>query len=257
MMSIKERTANETKDTLITFLKNLPLFADLSNEVVARFSDVAQIKSYKKGHLLYLRGEQANFFYIICSGWLKLFHTTEEGEEVSLVMLTKNKVAGESAIFEHGRYTSSAQVVEDAEIISIPLALLKEQLKINHQLAYNMLTAMAEYRIHHEVQIEQHFLYSAPQRIGCFLLGLCPTLEQKDGVVLNLPYDKTIIASTLGMKGATFSRALNILRDETGISVSGTRVTIDSMERLLNFVNGCYAYYQPTTPPQKNHPSDL
>jgi CRP-like cAMP-binding protein len=67
-------------------------------------------------------------------------------------------------------------------------------------------------------------------------------LEQKDGVVLNLPYDKTLIASVLGMKGATFSRALNILRDETGLHITGTRVTIDSIDRLLKFVNGCYSH---------------
>ena len=105
-----------------------------------------------------------------------------------------------------------------------------------------MLTAMVEYQRRHELQLEQYLLYSAPQRIGCFLLGLCPTLEQIDGVVLTLPYDKNLIASTLGMKGATFSRALNILREETGIHIAGTRVTIDSMERLLTFVNGCYSH---------------
>jgi hypothetical protein len=66
--------------------------------------------------------------------------------------------------------------------------------------------------------------------------------EQKDGVVINLPYDKTLIASTLGMKGPTFSRALNILRDETGTRISGTQVTIESVARLIEFLNGCYLH---------------
>jgi len=104
-----------------------------------------------------------------------------------------------------------------------------------------MLTSMTQYQRRHELQLEQYLLYSAPQRIGCFLLGLCPLQEQKDGVILDLPYDKTLIASTLGMKGPTFSRALNILRDETETRISGTRVTINSIKRLLDFVNGCYS----------------
>ena len=155
-------------------------------------------------------------------------------------MITHDSITGENAIFENGRFTSSAQVVEDAQIMSIPHTLLKEQLRVNPQLAFNMLTSMVLYQRRHEMQLEQYLLYSAPQRIGCFLLGLCPTLEQIDGVVLSLPYDKTLIASTLGMKGATFSRALNILREETGIHITGTKVTIDSMKSLLDFVNGCY-----------------
>jgi CRP-like cAMP-binding protein len=242
MMVIKKPEANSMPNKSLAFFKNLTLFTDMPDAEVARFADTAQIKNYKKGKLLCLEGEQAEFFYIICNGWLKLFHTTEEGEEVILAMLTRDSVIGDNAIFEDGRFTSSAQVAEDAQIISVPLALLKEQLHVNNQLALNMLTSMVQYQRQHELQLKQYLLYSAPQRIGCFLLGLCPVLEQKDGVVLNLPYDKTLIASTLGMKGATFSRALNILREETGIQIVGALVTIDSMERLLKFVNGCYSH---------------
>ncbi len=226
----------------LTFFKGLTLFANMLDKDVAPFADAAQVKTYKKGQHLYLEGEQADSFYVIRSGWLKLFHITEEGEEVNLAMITRDSITGENAIFENGRFASSAQVVEDAQILSIPHSLLKEQIRINNQLAYNMLISLVQYQRRHELQLEQYLLYSAPQRIGCFLLGLCPTLEQKDGVILNLPYDKALIASTLGMKGATFSRALNILREETGIHITGPKVVIDKMERLLNFVNGCYAH---------------
>jgi len=56
-----------------------------------------------------------------------------------------------------------------------------------------------------------------------------------------LPYDKTLIAYTLGMKGATFSRALNTLREKTGVRISGTRIEIDSAEQLAKFVYGSLA----------------
>lgn len=241
MMAVKEQDGVAKRSKSLTFFEGLTLFADLTSKEVTLFVDAAQLKSYKKGHRLYLEGEQADRFYIICSGWIKLFRITEEGEEVILAMLTKNSITGESALFEQGRFTSTAQVAEDAQILGIPLLLLKEQLAANNKLALNMLTSMVQYQRRHELQLEQYFLYSAPQRIGCFFLGLCPVLEQKDGVVLDLPYDKTLIASTLGMKGATFSRALNILREETGIHIKGTRVTISSIERLLKFVDGCYS----------------
>jgi CRP-like cAMP-binding protein len=80
-------------------------------------------------------------------------------------------------------------------------------------------------------------MQNAPQRIGCFLLRLCPPDKIND-IVFHLPYDKTLIAQTLGMKGATFSRALNILRLKTDIRIRGTKVEIDSVERLVKFVYG-------------------
>lgn len=242
MMAIKQRKLDPKHYTSPVFLNKIPLFDNLPAADVARFADTAHVKSYKKGQLVYIESEQADFFYVICSGWVKLFHTTEEGEEVILAMLTKNSIIGENSIFNQQCYTSSAQVVEDAHILNMPISLLQEQVRANNLLLFNMVGYMAQDQRRHEQQLEQFLLYSAPQRIGCFLLGLCPVLDQKDGVVLNLPYDKTLIASTLGMKGATFSRALNILREETGLHITGTRVTIDSMERLLTFVNGCYSH---------------
>jgi CRP-like cAMP-binding protein len=222
--------------------KNLALFANLTVKEKSRFADAAQIKRYKKGQFLYMERDEAKSFYIICSGWLKLLHITEEGEEIIIGMLTKDSITGESSLFEQGNFASSAQVVEDAQILSLPIALLKEQIRANSQMAINMLTAMTQYQRQHESQLEEYLLYTAPQRVGCFILALCPLKEQVDGVVIDLPYDKTLIATTLGMKGPTFSRALNILRDETGTRVRGTQVTIDSVKRLIKFLDGCYLH---------------
>ena len=240
-MAINEKHICVSKKcTSCDLLKELALFTKLSDKEVARFAEAAQLMSYKKGQYLYMEGEQANYFYVMCSGWIKLLHVTEDGEETVIAMLTKNDITGESAFFEQGNFASTAQIVEDAQILSIPIALLKEQMGVNTQLAMNMLTSMIQYQRRHEMQLEQFLLYSAPQRVGCFILGLCPVQEQKDGVVLDLPYDKSLIANTLGITGPTFSRALNMLRDETGTRISGTRVTIESMKKLLKFVDGCY-----------------
>ena len=241
MLALEERQRLSKQVKMNDLLKNIGLFANLPDADIALFAKVAQIMPYIKGAYLYLEGDQANSFYIICSGWIKLFNTTDDGEELILAMLTKDSITGETAIFEQGHFTSGAQVVEDAQILNIPLSLLTEQLRLNNLLAMNMLNSMVQYQRRHEMQLEQYLLYSAPQRIGCFLLGLLPVSEHKNGATLELPYDKTLIASTLGMKGATFSRALNILREETNIQISGTCVKIVSMERLLEFVNGCYS----------------
>jgi CRP-like cAMP-binding protein len=228
------------KSTSLSFLKELPIFANLSDQQVQQFAATAQLKKYKKGQYLYMEGEEARYFYVVVSGWLKLLHVTEDGEEIILAMLGKNDITGESALFEQGNFASAAQIVEDAQIVSFPIALLKEQMSVSTQLARNMLTSMIQYQRRHEMQVEQFLLYSAPQRVGCFILGLCPVQDQKDGVIIELPYDKSLIANTLGMTGPTFSRALNMLRERTGTRISGAEVTVDSIKQLLEFVNGCY-----------------
>jgi CRP-like cAMP-binding protein len=218
-------------------LRGAALFSNLSNEEIACFEDAAQGRMFAKEKLLYIQEEPAEFFYVVCSGWVKLFHTLPEGDEIVVDMLTSGHMVGESAIFEQGCHTSSAQVIEDAYLLSIPTKILKEQIRRSPTLALSMIASMFRHHRRHYDAIALNATQSAPQRIGCFLLKLCP--EQKTtGIVFELPYDKTLIATTLGMKGATFSRALNILRQKTAIRVKNTRIEIDSTEKLMKFVYG-------------------
>jgi CRP-like cAMP-binding protein len=213
------------------------LFTHLTDQEIACFHDASQIRSYKKGKILYLQDNPADYFYVICSGWIKLFHTMPEGDEVIIDMLTTGDMVGESAIFENGSHTSSSEVVEDVQLLCIPSSVLKTQIQNNPTIALGMIASLSIHHRRHYGEIALNIMQNAPQRIGCFLLRLCPT-DQMKNVALQLPYDKTLIAYTLGMKGATFSRALNILRVKTNIRVSSNRVEIDSVPLLAKFVYG-------------------
>lgn len=218
-------------------LRGASLFSNLSDAEIACFQDAARARSYKKGKMLYLEGENAESFYIICGGWIKLFHTLPEGEQVIVDMLTAGHMVGESTIFEHGCHTSNAEVIEDVQLLIIPARVLKEQIHLSPALAFSMLSSMFRHHRRHYGELALNAMQSAPQRIGNFLLRLCPH-DKKEDIVIYLPYDKTLIAYTLGMKGSTFSRALNILRQKAAIQIEGSRVEIDSVERLIKFVYG-------------------
>src|SRR5580698_8832230 len=123
-------------------LRGASLFSNLSDEEIAHFQDAAQSRAYKKGKILYVEDEPAEFFYVICGGWIKLFHTMPEGDEVIVDMLTTGHMVGESAIFEQGLHTSNAEIIEDVQLLCIPSRVLKEQINISPALAYNMLSSM-------------------------------------------------------------------------------------------------------------------
>lgn len=230
----------ELPDELSDDIRNALLFSNLSNEEIACFRLASNNRLYKKDKIIYLQADTADYFYIICSGWVKLFHTMPEGEEVIVDMLTAGHMFGESAIFVQDHHMCSAQIIEDAQILSIPSKLLRDQIRENPTLAVNMLHSLSEHHRRHYGELAFNAMLSAPQRIGCFLLRLCPKHKKKD-VTFDLPYDKSLIADTLGMKGATFSRALNALRKQTNIRIKDQRIEIDSVEVLANFVYGPHA----------------
>jgi len=225
------------QSSYLRVLKSALFFSDLSDTEISHFHMAAHGRAFRKGKVLYVEEEEAEFFYVIGSGWVKLFHTMPEGDEVIIDMLTKGHLVGESALFEKGRHTSSAEVVEDVQLISIPLFVLKDRIANSQAVALSMLSAMSYHHRRQQGERALNATQKAPQRVGSFLLRLCPR-NKKESVVFHLPYDKTLIADTLGMKGETFSRALNILRHKTGLRIKGTSVEVDSVDNLIKFVYG-------------------
>lgn len=213
------------------------LFHALGEPRLIEFAQAAHAATHDKGHILFLSGDSATQFFLITSGWIKLYRETQDGTQAVIDILTSGHIFGDTSLFEDDLYPYSAEVVEKSEILSFPLGLLKQEIETNHRFAKAMLTSMARYRRQQDLEIEHRAIQNAPQRIGCFLLRLTPQREG-DLVTVRLPYDKTLIATRLGMQPETFSRALARLRDETGIRIKGTIVEMESLARLTEYSCG-------------------
>lgn len=215
-------------------LQALPLFEAVAAETAERFSAAAQVRKHPKGSVLFLQDDPADYFYVILSGWVKLFRHTSEGDEAVIDMLTENSVFGETSIIEDGHHSFGAVVTDAAELISLPTSLLKTSIEDDNKLALAMLSSLSRHRVRQTKELEGMTLKNASQRIGCFMLRLCNSSDEHD-ITIKLPYDKSLIAARLGMKSETFSRALNKLRKETNINISGSVVTIPEIDDLSHY----------------------
>ncbi len=219
------------------------LFRDLDTELLDIFARATVVKRHAKGSLLFLHQDEATQFYVVGSGWVKLFRETLDGKEAIVDVVNAGHLLGETAIFEQNHYTSSAEIVEDAVLASLPLSLLQEKIEADPKLAMKLFTAMSRFRRQQEDELEHRDLQTAPQRIGCFLLRLCDP-NHNGPVRLNLPYDKMLIASRLGMKPETFSRALNRLKEETQIHIDGATIEMSSIQQLSHYsCSACSSSY--------------
>jgi len=173
---------------------------------------------------------------------VKLFRETPDGMEVVIDVLSANHFLDEKAVFSRGRYSWGAQVAEDTRLLAWPTRVMQEYLVKHPKLALNMLRVMSFYREQRDREIECLKTKTAPQRIGCFLLWLASShlhdYLHKKAISIHLPYDKTLLARRLGMKSETLSRALNLLRQETGTQITGSAASIDNMSLLAAYCYG-------------------
>ncbi len=221
-------------DKEIEIIERTALFEKCDATFLQNLAAQSQIQSVDKGHMLFIAQEDADRFYIVVSGWVKLFRETIDGAQAVVDILPAGHVFGETSIFQEDTYPYSAEAAEPSVLLSLPLSMLKAEIEDNPKLARDMLSAMAHYRKQQDQELEHRTLQNASQRIGCFLLRLAN--QNADGAVtIHLPYDKTLVASRLGMQPETFSRALAKLRDATGISVKGATIEMDNLTQLSTY----------------------
>ncbi|MFW0777768.1 MAG: Crp/Fnr family transcriptional regulator [Rickettsiales bacterium] len=227
------------KETPFALLEQVPFFSGLSHNILAYFIEHAREEKVPKGKLLALQGDPAKYFYLVQEGWVKLFRETLDGQEAVIDVLTTNNIFGETAVFDGGHYSWSAQAVDDVRLMVWPTSILQQQAQQHNQVAMNILRSTALYREQRDQEIEHLKTQNAPQRIGCLLLRLCLAEQYKNNhAVVHLPYDKSLIALRLGMKSETFSRALNTLKKETGITIKGAAIHVPDVSKLSVFCCG-------------------
>lgn len=223
-----------TQEKLSRIIENRKLFESVSDGFKNKLAQAGQIKTLQKGQMLFVHQDEADKFYIVSQGWMKLFRETLDGDQVVIDILPQGHVFGETSIFEDDIYPYSAEAAETGEVIALPLELLKAEIQDNPKLALSMLSAMARYRKQQDQELEHRTIQNAPQRIGCFLLKIADQ-RQSGPVKIQLPYDKTLVASRLGMQPETFSRALSKLKGATGIEIKGATIEMKSLDQLAQF----------------------
>lgn len=239
MMSVQKSTQQPAhlniQEKATQLLKSLRFFTKCSEDFINNLAQRAHLISGSKGKVFFLHEDEATRFYIVAKGWVKLYREALDGSQAVVDILPEGHIFGDSAIFQDDLYPYTAEASENVEVFSFPLNDFKAEIEKNPQLALEMLSTMARYRRQQDQELEHQILQNAPQRIGCFLLRLV-NQHQEDGTInIHLPYDKTLVASRLGMQPETFSRALGKLKNATGIKVKGATITLDSISQLSTY----------------------
>ena len=215
------------------FINILPLFKGLNEKIKADIFRNASLGIYKKGKLLFLEGDVSDKLYIILEGWVKLYKGNSSGEETIVQMLTSGDMVAESAVFLNAPYPVNAQVAKEARILTMPSVNIRDIINTNNDFAVNVLTAMSVHSQMLMQGLESIRLKSATERVGWFLLKLL--LEQgRVPDMVELPYDKSLIASYLDMKPETFSRTLKKFKQK-GFEIRKDAVILPQVKALCGF----------------------
>ena len=220
-------------------LRRTPLFMTLTEDDQRHVAAVAVPRKYGRKETVFREGDPADGFFVVQTGKVKVFKLSEEGKEQVLHVLEQGQSFAEAAIFEGGAYPAHAETLADSELLLLPKVAFIHLLERNPRLAVRMLASLSRWLRRMTDLVENLSLRDVESRLVFYLSEELKSrgIPARDGVVLDLPVSKNVLASRLGTVPETFSRTLKKLQGEGLIAVRGKQIRILSAGPLFSLLS--------------------
>ncbi|TYO99653.1 Crp/Fnr family transcriptional regulator [Geothermobacter ehrlichii] len=215
-------------------LRQSYLFAGVSDGDLDRLAEISRLRTARRGEVLFADGDEAEGFFIVASGKVKIYKLSPEGKERILHIIHPGWSFAEAAIFGDGRYPAYAEPLATSELLFLPRTAFLDLLARHNQLALNMIGGLSRFLRQFVTQIEELTFKDVPARLARYLLDLACSADH-----VELPISKTQLASNLGTVSETLSRTFRRLSDEGLIRVAGKRIDILDREGLIMLSRTC------------------
>lgn len=221
-------------------LKKIYLFSGLKDNDLQTLAQVAIKRDFPRETIIFWEGKEAQGFYILLSGLVKLVKSSFDGKEYILRLVAPGETMGEAAVLAESAYPVSAITLEDCQTLFFPKADFLNLLTASPRLARNMLATMSHLLYHLTRQLEDLSLKEVSARLAKYLLERCRESHGQvaKGLSFELPVTKTHLAAYLGTISETLSRTLARFKALGIIQVDKSRITIQDPELLEKIVKG-------------------
>ncbi|MBK1724057.1 Crp/Fnr family transcriptional regulator [Thiocystis violacea] len=215
---------------MIDELRRAPLLSRLESEQLERVSRHAQRVKLSTDQLLFSQGDQAERFYLLLAGQLRLFRLSPEGAEKVIEIVSPGQTFAEALMFLNApRYPVCASALGPCELLAIDAKDFAAMLRESVDTCFLMLGALSQ-RLRGLIgEIDDLTLHTATSRVARYLAA--KVIPGELSVALDVR--KGVLASRLSVQPETFSRVVKSLTAQGVIEMQGTQVRILDPEALL------------------------
>ena len=192
-------------------LAHVPLFEGLPADTLVRIVGLAHAKPLEAGELFFSEGDEAEMFFVLTSGRVKLTQLTPEGHQVMFRLISPGDAFGGVGVFGDVTYPVTAEAVEPSVALTWMSAAMRQLLETEPGMAVNAVHFVAG-RLHDlQQRYRQAMTERVERRVARALLRLVHDAGRRveDGVEITFPVSRQDIAEMTGTTLYTVSRLLS------------------------------------------------
>jgi CRP-like cAMP-binding protein len=215
-------------------LAQVPLFQGLADGTLRRIVDMAHAQQVGAGEFFFNEGDQAESFFVLTTGRVKLTQISAEGHQVVIRLAGPGDAFGGVGAFGELAYPVSAEAVEPSTALAWSSSTMRQLLETEGAIALNALHMVAGRLYDLQRRYQQLMTERVERRVARTLLRLVEEAGRRveAGVEIDFPVSRQDIAEMTGTTLYTVSRLLSAW-EERGIVQGGRQRIVLSKPQAL------------------------
>jgi CRP/FNR family cyclic AMP-dependent transcriptional regulator len=205
-------------------LRNVPLFAVLTETQLEVLTSVVSRKSFPRGTTIIAAGDMTDSLYVVISGRLKVMMSDDDGGEVILAILGSNEFFGEMGLLDDHPRSASVVAIEPCELLSLSKQNFKKCMAENFEMTMTVMRGIVKRLREADKKIGSLALMDVYGRVARLLMEMSETIDGQKVVTKKLA--KQDIAKMIGASREMVSRVMKDLQTGGYIEMRGSSIVL-------------------------------
>ena len=191
-------------------LRVTPVFRKLAPEDLATVARAASVQTYAKGQTIFEQDDEAEAFYTIASGRVKIFKMLPTGKDMILEVFGAGDPLGAIAVYDGRPFPASAVALEETVCVTIPRDRFFSLLEAHPSLVRGLMLGMTVRMVELTNRLAELSGSRIEPRFARLFLKLAAEMgrEERGGTFVPLVLSRQELAD---MTGTTIETAIRIM----------------------------------------------
>ena len=224
------------EESTVGLLRSVPLFAELDDAELERFSRVAVPRSYPEGTRVFHEGDHSDACYIVKSGTFRVTREHPDGRAITLATLGTGDIVGELAMLDGEVRSASVETLGgEGELLALPAGDVRTLLERHPEITVKFVAALTRRLRAANERISRQSFQTVPSRVAGVLSQMVAE-GGEDGRQVTIRMNQADLAQLAGTSRESVSRFLADLERSGVVRAGRGQVTILEPAKLGNYI---------------------
>ena len=218
----------------LELVSHIPMFRSLSPEDRAELAGLLRVQKVKAGEVLFRKGSEGTTLYVIESGAVKIVLPSRLGDEMIVTIFSEGDFFGEMALLDNMPRSADAIAVDPSVLLLLNRTDFLHFLQKSNGAIEAILSSLSMRLRRTDDLLEDTSFLNIPARFAKKLLELGTTFGRRDGETLEISLRMTQkdLADMVGATRESINKELRVLREKGIVTLSGSALIINDIQRL-------------------------